>query len=159
MKPLNTLPGLAIVLMSLLVSCNKSESVAPTKGDFKGSWTENGNGATYTCTAGTLLMKNRILTLYAVPGAGATRNINFYLADTLANTYTVGVTGNGVTSVLVNGVNGPEGNFFFNSTSGTLTITQKQPTWISGTFEVKGNATAGSLQTLKGSFEFASIKR
>ncbi len=147
------------VVGATFLSCGKDPEPVPVKGDFKASWTENGNGTTYTCTGSLFSIKNRILTLYAVPGVGATRNLSLYLADTVKNSYPIGASGSGKTFALIIGLNGPEGTMFFNSTSGSLTITQKQPTWISGTFEVNGNATAGSLQSLKGSFEYVNISR
>lgn len=100
-----------------------------------------------------------MLVLYATPSIGASRNLTIYLSDTLAGTYEVGLNGTpGKASAMMNGVNGPEGNFFFNSTSGSLKITEKYPTWISGEFEIQGNASSGPLEKVKGSFKYLPIR-
>lgn len=147
-----------LLFAALAIGCSKKDNEPPKRGTFSGSWIENDTSAIRTIKGSLFKGNFKMVVLYSNPSPASTRNITFFLTDTLAGTYPIGLAGTGQTSVQMNGVNGPEGNLFFTSTSGTLTITEKYPTWISGEFEFLGNATSGSLEKVKGSFKYLPLR-
>lgn len=148
-----------LVLLLCFSGCKKADEPAPVRGTFSASWVENDTSQTITAKGSLFKPTFKMVVLFSTPTISSTRNITFYMSDTVAGTYDIGLIGTaGKTSVLMNGVNGPEGNFTFNSTSGTLKITEKYPTWISGEFEVMGNPTSGNLEKVKGSFKYLPLR-
>lgn len=151
--------GWLFIFGLFFIACKKADNPAPVRGEFSASWVENDSLRTITAKSSLFKINYRMAVLYSTPSVGSSRNLTLYMADTLAGSYEIGPSGTpGKASALLNGVNGPDGNIFFNSTSGTLKITEKYPTWISGEFEILGNATGGPLEKVKGNFKYLPIR-
>ena len=150
--------GIAIALILLAVSCSKDKDETEPKGSFSASWVENDSSQTYTAKSFDYNPSFRMITLFSVPGVGSSRNLSLLLADTLVGKYPVWTGGSGYSSAMLNAFNPTTGSMMFNSDSGQIEITKKQPGWISGIFRIYGHANSGNLKSLKGEFNYVDLK-
>lgn len=150
--------GIAIALILFTFSSCKDKDETEPKGNFSASWVENDSSRTYTAKSFDYNPSFRMLTLFNIPEVGSSRNLSLLLADTLIGTYDVWTGGSGYSSAMLNAFSPTTGSMMFNSDSGQIVITKKQPGWISGNFKIYGHASYGNLKSVKGEFNYVDLK-
>lgn len=164
MNPLtfNSKLTFSVILLSfvllMVLSCSKDQDEPEQKGVFSASWVENDTGKTISAASFQFNRNYKMVTLYAIPSIGSSRNVSFLLSDTVLGEYPVWSLGSGYSSAMLNAFDPVTGAMMFNSDSGNVVITKKQPGWLSGTFLIYGHANTGNLHSIKGEFNYIDLK-